>query len=88
MRYEWRMSRCTIDAPDAFAAFVLARLIDPVRRGARIEPAAGAAVRVEVDAEAAELAHVLRVVQAWLAEERIAQTTIRYDGRVELLRAA
>ena len=80
-------SRGSVDAPDEFAAFVLAHLIDPVRGEARIEPA-GSGFRVTVDADADELAHVLRVVQSWLAEEQIGETTVRYDGRAELLRAA
>ena len=80
-------SRCTVDAPDAFAAFVLARRIDPLASGADIVPTQ-AGFRVSIDAHDDDLAHVLEVVQAWMDEERIRRTTVRYAGRAQLLEAA
>jgi hypothetical protein len=80
-------ARCTVDAPDAFAAFVLARRIDPLADEAAVETApSGFCVSVQADTD--ELARVLRVVQAWMDEERIGETTVRYAGRTQLLRAA
>ncbi len=31
---------------------------------------------------------MLEIVQAWLVEERIGQTTVRFGGRTQLLHAA
>ena len=78
---------CAIEAPDAFAAFLLARALDPFGSRARVEPT-GAGFHVALDLEQDELPHTLRVVQGWLHDESIEGTVVRCDGRAQLLRAA
>jgi len=79
--------RCVVEAPDAFAAFVLAHRIDPLGAGAEIETD-GRGYLVSLQTAAEGLPHVLEIVQAWLVEERIGQTTVRFGGRTQLLHAA
>jgi hypothetical protein len=80
-------ARCTVDAPDAFAAFVLARRIDVFAAHVDVEPTPdGFCVSVDADGDA--LAQLLRIVQTWMDEERIRQTTVHYGDRAQLLRAA
>jgi hypothetical protein len=78
---------CAIEAPDAFAAFLLARALDAGGARTRIEPR-GPGFRVALDLEQAELPHTLRVVQDWLHDESIRETVVRFGGRAQLLRAA
>ncbi|HET8606357.1 MAG TPA: hypothetical protein VFL66_04935 [Gaiellaceae bacterium] len=78
---------CTVDAPDAFAAFVLAHDLDPWGDLARIE-ARNAGFRVAFETDDDGLARALRTVQHWLVDERIERTTVRFGERSQVLRAA
>lgn len=78
---------CAIEAPNAFAAFALARTLDPLGDRAQVEPF-GSGFRVALEADSEDLPHTLRVVQQWLDDEGIAETVVRFGGRAQLLRAA
>ena len=69
-----------VEAPDAFAGFVLAEKLARLAPDAHVEPR-GESFWVAAALELEQLPAALRIVQRWLQDERIDATRVRVSER-------